>query len=180
VPSKTKHFSEAAIAKTDRRNQRRPRWAHVRYVVSDQQHPHRHFGINRVHGGMEMPLAATAFEPRHAEPAGALAILHLAKHRLDRSAPAAITLTSPRAGAAAPRLSATVDAPRRLSCVPQPSDLIVDDDPFGDVIYRRAQGNLRGHVAPSTERTVGRRYGISSATRGSRPVIRMLPARPCD
>jgi hypothetical protein len=39
-----------------------------------------------VYGSIEEPLAAAAFEPAHAELAGALAILHLTEHRLDRSA----------------------------------------------------------------------------------------------
>ena len=43
-----------------------------------------------MHGCVEQPLAAAAFDPAHAEPASALAILYLAEHRLDRGAPSAI------------------------------------------------------------------------------------------
>src|SRR4051812_42133266 len=43
-----------------------------------------------MYGGVEQPLAAAAFDPAHAEPASALAILYLAEHRLDRDASSAI------------------------------------------------------------------------------------------
>src|SRR5690349_10449105 len=45
-----------------------------------------------MHGGVQVPLAAAAFEPAHAELAGALAILHLPEHRLDQAAAAAVAL----------------------------------------------------------------------------------------
>src|SRR3954465_8614920 len=45
--------------------------------------------------GVELPLAAAALDPAHAEPASALTILHLGEHRLDAGAAPAI------AGAAA-------------------------------------------------------------------------------
>ena len=51
-----------------------------------------------VHGSVEQPLAAAAAESAHAEPAGALAVLHLAEHRLDRG-PALAVAGAPALGA---------------------------------------------------------------------------------